>query len=96
MGKDVVCIYTREYPSGMKNNEHKAICSKGDEPRDYHAKRGKPERQIPYDISYTGNLKCDTGDFSADPVDRHSPSNARDTGLSPGRGKTVPSCGCDW
>ena len=30
------------------------------------------------------------GDFSADPVDRHSPSNAGDAGLSPGRGTRIP------
>ena len=37
------------------------VCSYLDEPRDYHAKQSKSERerQIPYDITYMWNLKFD-------------------------------------
>ena len=36
-----------------------------DGPRDYHTKWGKSERekQIPYDITYVWNLKCDTNEL---------------------------------
>ena len=40
------------------------ICRNMDGPRDYHTKPSKSERerQIPYDISYTWNLKYDANE----------------------------------
>ena len=60
--EDVVYMYTVEYYSAIKRNEimpfaatwmdlEIIILSKGSKQR---------ERQIPYDITYTWNLKCDT------------------------------------
>ena len=42
-----------------------AICSSIDRPRDYHTKwsMSDRERQIPYDITYMGNLKYDTNEL---------------------------------
>ena len=43
----------------IKKNKINAICSSIDEPRDYHTKQSKSERerQISYDITYMWNLK---------------------------------------
>ena len=55
--------YTMEYYSTIKKKWNNAICSNMDATIDYHAKWSKSERekQIPYDITYTWNLKHDTG-----------------------------------
>ena len=48
-----------------KKSWHDVICSSMDAPRDYHAKGGRSdrERQIPYAIIYTWNLKYDTNEL---------------------------------
>ena len=62
--EDVVHIY-----NGIlliyKKEQNNAICRYVDGPRDYHTKWSKSERerQIPYDISYTWNLKYDTNEL---------------------------------
>lgn len=33
-----------------------------DEYRDYHTKSSKSERHMPYDITYTWHLKCDSNE----------------------------------
>ena len=45
-----------------KKECNNTICNNMDEPRDYHTKWSKSERerQIPYDITYMWNLKYDT------------------------------------
>ena len=55
-------MYTMEYYSVIKENKINSICSNMDEPRDYHTKWSKPdrERQISYDITYMCNLKRKT------------------------------------
>ena len=55
-------MYTMEYYSVIKKEWNNVICSNREEPRDYHTKWSKPERekQIPYDITYMWNLKYDT------------------------------------
>ena len=60
--EDVAYIYTMEYYSVIKKNEMMPCCSNMDEPRNYHTKWTKSEReiQIPYDITYMWNLKYDT------------------------------------
>ena len=57
-------IYTMEYYSAIKKWNN-AICSNMDEPRDYHTKWSKPdrERQISYIITYMWNLKNDTNEL---------------------------------
>ena len=40
-----------------------AICSNMGEPRDYHTKWSKSERQISYDITYMWNLKNSTNEL---------------------------------
>ena len=54
------------YNPVVKKEWNNAICSNMDEPRDYHTKRNKSERQkqIPYDITYMWNLKYDTNEHS--------------------------------
>ena len=44
--------------------KHHAICSNMDAARDYHTKWNKSvrERQIPYDITYTWNIKHGTNE----------------------------------
>ena len=44
--------------------QHHAICSNMDATRDYHTKWNKSvrERQIPYDITYTWNIKHGTNE----------------------------------
>ena len=61
--EDVVHIYNGILLSHKKEWKN-AICSNMDEPRDYHTKWSKPdrERQIPYDITYMWNLKYDTNE----------------------------------
>ena len=56
-------IYIVEYYSAIKKVWNNAISSNMDGPGDYHIKWSKSdrERQIPYDITYMWNLKCDTG-----------------------------------
>ena len=58
--EDVVHVYNGMLPS-HKKEWNNAICSNMDEPRDYHIKRSKSdrERQIPHDITYVWNLKYD-------------------------------------
>ena len=58
-------IYTMEYYSTIKKNEIMPFVSNMDGPRCYHTKWSKSEweRQIPYDITYKGNLKSDTNEF---------------------------------
>ena len=60
----MVYIYTMEYYSAKKKWNN-AICSNMDGPRDYHTKWNKSDRgrQIPYDITYTWNLKYDTSEL---------------------------------
>ena len=53
--EDVVHMYNGILLSHQKEWIH-AICSNMDGPRDYHTKTDR-ERQISYDITYTGNLK---------------------------------------
>ena len=45
-----------------KKEWNNTICNNIDEPRDYHTKwsKSEKERQIPYDIAYMWNLKYDT------------------------------------
>ena len=59
--EDVVHIYNGILLS-HKEEWNNAICSNVDGPRDYHTKGSKSERerQIPYDITYTWNLKYNT------------------------------------
>ena len=38
------------------------MCSNMDAARDYHTKRSKSERQMPYDVTSRWNLKCDTNE----------------------------------
>ena len=60
--EDVVYIHNGMLLSHKKEWNH-AICSNMDGPRDYHTKRSKPERQTPYNITYTWNLKYDTNEL---------------------------------
>ena len=48
-----------------KKEWNNSICSNMVEPRDHHTKWSKSERerQIPYDITYTWNLKHDTNEL---------------------------------
>ena len=48
-----------------KKEWNTAICSNMDETRDYHTKLSKSERerQIPYEITYTWNLKYNTNEL---------------------------------
>ena len=48
-----------------KKERNNAVCSHMNGPRDYHTKcsKSKRERQIPYDINYTWNLKYDTNEL---------------------------------
>ena len=57
-------IHVMEYYSAIKEEWNNAICSNMDGPRDDHTKWSKSEResQIPYDITYMWNLKCDTNE----------------------------------
>ena len=52
-----------EYYSAIKKEGNNAICSNMDEPRGYHPKWGKSdrERSILYNITYMWNLKYDAG-----------------------------------
>ena len=54
-----------EYYSAIKREWNNVIFSNMDEPRDYHAKWSKSERerQIPYDIACMWNLKYDTNEL---------------------------------
>ena len=68
--EDVVHIYNGILVSHKKEWNH-AICSNMDEPRNYHTKWNKSERerQILYGITYMWNIKYDTnGDFLGGPV----------------------------
>ena len=49
----------------QKKEWNTAICNNIDEPRDYHTKLSKSERerQIPYEITYTWNLKYNTNEL---------------------------------
>ena len=56
--EEVVHIYNGILLS-LKKEWNDTICSNMDEPRDYHTKWSKSdrERQIPYDVAYMWNLK---------------------------------------
>ena len=45
-----------------KKEQNNTICSNMDATRDYHTKWSKSEGQIPYDITYTWNLKYNTNE----------------------------------
>ena len=47
------------------NEWNNAICSNMHGPRDYHTKwdKSKIKRQIPHDVTYMWNLKCDTNEL---------------------------------
>ena len=64
MDKDVVHIYNGILLS-HKKEWNNAICSNMDGTREYHTKWSKSERekQIPYDITYMWNLKCNTNEL---------------------------------
>ena len=53
-----------EYYSAIIKKWNNAVCSHMNGTRDYHTKwrKSKKERQIPYDINYTWNLKYDTNE----------------------------------
>ena len=57
--KNMYYIYTMEYYSAIKKEWNNAFYSTMDGPRDYHTVWSKSyiERQISYDIIYTGELK---------------------------------------
>ena len=64
------CIHTHTHTHNGILLSHKkewnnAICSNMDEPRDYHTKWSKSdrERQISYDTTYMWTLKCDTNEL---------------------------------
>ena len=65
MDKKMWCINTMEYYLAIKKEWKNAICGNLDAPRDYHTKwrKSKRERQIPYDVTYTWNLKYDTNEL---------------------------------
>ena len=52
-------VYTQWNITQPKKDWKKAICSNMNEPRDYHTKWNKRERQITCDITYMWNLKND-------------------------------------
>ena len=58
-----VCVYNGILLNHEKEQNH-AICSNMDTLRDCHTRWSKleRERQIPYDITYTRNLKYDTNE----------------------------------
>ena len=62
--EDVVYIHSGILLS-HKSEWNNVICGNMDEPRDYHTKWSKSERerQIPYDITYMWNLKYDTNEL---------------------------------
>ena len=68
-------LKNKEIKLSHKKEWNNAICSNMDIHRDYHTKWRKSERetQIPYDISYTWNLKYGTGEptykAETDPTD---------------------------
>ena len=49
--------------SAIKKEWNNTICNNTDEPRDYHTKwnKSEKERQIPYDIAYMWNLLKKSG-----------------------------------
>ena len=64
-----VCVYIYAHTQYEMLFSHKkewnnGICSNMHEPRDYHTKWSKSERerQIPYDVTYMWNLKYDTNE----------------------------------
>ena len=60
---DMVYIYNGILLGHKKWNN--ATCSNMGRPRDYHTKWNKSERerQVPYDITYMYNPKCDTNEL---------------------------------
>ena len=62
--EDVAYINNTGILLNHKKAWNTAICSNMDGPRDNHTKRSKSERerQIPYEITYTWNLKYDTNE----------------------------------
>ena len=63
--EDVAYINNTGILLNHKKAWNTAICSNMDGPRDNHTKRSKSERerQIPYEITYTWNLKYDTNEL---------------------------------
>ena len=54
-------IYTMEYYSAIKKEQHIAICSNLDTTREYPKwRKSEKERQIQYAITYIWNLKYGT------------------------------------
>ena len=69
-----------------------AVCSNVNGPRDYRSKWSKSdrERQIPYDITYTWNLKYDTNDLFTKQKQAHrhrKPTRGYQKGKGVGRDK---------
>ena len=58
--KQMVVYFHNGILLSHKKEWNNAICSNMDATRDYHTKRSKSERQIPYDITYMWNLKYGT------------------------------------
>ena len=65
MDKDDVVYVHNGILLSRKKEWNNAICSNMDEPRDYHTKQSKSERerQIPYAITYMWNLKYDANEL---------------------------------
>ena len=60
-------VYTMEYHSSIKKKKWtNAICSHRHRPKDYYTQwsMSDRERQLPYDITYTQNLKYDTNELA--------------------------------
>ena len=85
-----VCIYIHTH-NGILLSHKKwniAICSNTDGPRNYATKWSKSERerQISYDITYTGNLKYDTNELI---YETETDAQTQRTGLWSPRGRRV-------
>ena len=81
-------IYTMEYYSAIKKEQHNAICSNMDGTGDSHPERSKSERerQIPYDFTYIWNLIYSTNEpFHRKENHRHGEQTC---GCQGGEGRT--------
>ena len=74
-----------EYYSAIIKKWNNAVCRHMNGTRDYHTKwrKSKKERQIPYDINYTWNLKYDTNELI---YETGSQTQRTDLGLPMGMG----------